>query len=244
MEDLIAILDEIRQQLHQCALIFYADPAILQGTQLPTKQSKSETYELTSKNAADGLKAKLTLLAENVIMAEVQFKHPKTTGGHYRGTAQPEVQWKLTQIQDARNLCQRSHDDVRALIQTLIDEPNLEEPGRAAVREVAESIKVSLLTARNTLTIPKKRSLLELYHFAPTKKFQPPLSQDVLLSFYVSGAKIVCASYQMLAKSAAPTQSLAVSVAECPLDGFDHALYLLSASINNLQQLVHLIEAI
>lgn len=31
------------------------------------------------------------------------MKYPKMPGGIYRGTAQPDVQWKLQQMQDADN---------------------------------------------------------------------------------------------------------------------------------------------
>lgn len=31
------------------------------------------------------------------------MKYPKMPGGVYRGVAQPDVQWKLQQIQDANN---------------------------------------------------------------------------------------------------------------------------------------------
>lgn len=41
----------------------------------------------------------VTLLGDNVIQAEVAFKHVKSPGGTYRGTAHPDVQWKLQQLQ-------------------------------------------------------------------------------------------------------------------------------------------------
>lgn len=45
------------------------------------------------------LQATITLLADNVIQAEVAIKHAKTPGGVYRAVAQPDVQWKLQQLQ-------------------------------------------------------------------------------------------------------------------------------------------------
>ncbi|EYB92698.1 hypothetical protein Y032_0191g1323 [Ancylostoma ceylanicum] len=35
------------------------------------------------------------------------------------------------------------------------------------------------------------RSLLELCHFPPTRRFNPPLPQDQLLSFYISSCRLV-----------------------------------------------------
>lgn len=45
---------------------------------------------------------KVTLLGDNVIKAEVNIKHAKMPGGVFRSNAQPDVQWKLQQLQVCR----------------------------------------------------------------------------------------------------------------------------------------------
>jgi hypothetical protein len=46
---------------------------------------------------------------------------------------------------------------------------------------------------------------MELCNFYPIKSFIPPLPHDILLSFYLSTAKLVCAAYQVAQKEGVQT---------------------------------------
>ncbi|EJW78115.1 hypothetical protein WUBG_10977 [Wuchereria bancrofti] len=63
----------------------------------------TEKLSLVQRTGAEVFKCSVMLLGESVIQTEVIIKHPKMPGGVYRGVAQPEVQWKLQQMQDADN---------------------------------------------------------------------------------------------------------------------------------------------
>ncbi|RCN24613.1 hypothetical protein ANCCAN_29689 [Ancylostoma caninum] len=66
---------------------------------VPVTQPLAERHFLSAKHGGDALKATVTLLGDNVIQAEVAVKHAKSAGGMFRAVAQPDVQWKLQQLQ-------------------------------------------------------------------------------------------------------------------------------------------------
>ena len=47
----------------------------------------------------------LSLISERNFLIKVSFKYAKAPGGVLKTCAQPEVQWKLQQFQDAGNFC-------------------------------------------------------------------------------------------------------------------------------------------
>lgn len=55
----------------------------------------------------------------------------------------------------------------------------------------SKMIKDEIAAARSSILLPRKRSLLELCHFAPTRRFTPLLPPDQLLSFYISSCRLV-----------------------------------------------------
>ncbi|KHJ75596.1 hypothetical protein OESDEN_13880 [Oesophagostomum dentatum] len=85
------------------------------------------------------------------------------------------------------------------------------------------------------------RSLLELCHFPPTRRFNPPLPQDQLLSFYISSCRLVCASYHMVPKQSAP-QGLSITMAECQLPYLEEVLQQLNLAQTHIERLIGNLE--
>ncbi|VDM68222.1 unnamed protein product [Strongylus vulgaris] len=85
------------------------------------------------------------------------------------------------------------------------------------------------------------RSLLELCHFPPTRRFNPPLPQDQLLSFYISSCRLVCASYHMVPKQSAP-QGLSITMAECQLPYLEEVLQQLNLALTHIERLIGNLE--
>ncbi|CAM6031332.1 unnamed protein product, partial [Sphagnum compactum] len=54
-----------------------------------------------------------------------------------------------------------------------------------------------LQRGRNSLIVPKKRTIEELQTSRNMKSLQPPLPNDLALSFYIQSHKLVCAVYHM-----------------------------------------------
>uniref|UniRef100_A0A183GGM4 Coiled-coil domain containing 52 n=1 Tax=Heligmosomoides polygyrus TaxID=6339 RepID=A0A183GGM4_HELPZ len=184
------------------------------------------------------------LLGDNVIQAEITVKHAKSTGGVYRGVAQPDVQWKLQQLQDlgnhiARASTQLCEADARML--ELSHSRQFTTESGELILSAARSVKDEICAARTAIVLPRKKSLLELYNFPPTRRFNPPLPQDQLLSFYISSCRLICACYHMVPKQAAP-QGLSISVAECQLSYLDEVLQQLNTAMIQLEKLIGHLE--
>ncbi|CAI4224692.1 unnamed protein product [Auanema sp. JU1783] len=206
---------------------------------IPVTHPNSEKHALAGKHGGDNIKAIVSLLGDNVIQAEVVIKHPKGPGGTYRGVAQPDVQWKLQQLQDLANHIVRATSvlcDVMKRLNQLNDEAFGIDSGEL-ILNAARMIKTEISSARCSILLPRKRSLLELCYFPPTRKFAPPLPQDQLLSFYISSCRLVCASYQIVPKQNA-NQGLSISLAECELPYLDDVIKQLNIAMSIIQRLI------
>ncbi|KAK6051802.1 rogdi-like family protein [Cooperia oncophora] len=212
---------------------------------VPVSQPVAERHFLACKNGSDALKAYVTLLGDNVIQAEVVYKSPKSPGGVSRSVAQPDVQWKLQQLQDLGNHIARASVqscEVDARLAELSQSRKFTLETGELILSAARQIKEEILIARAAIVLPRKKSLLELYNFPPTRRFNPPLPQDQLLSFYISSCKLVCASYQMVSKQTSP-QGLSITVSECQLAYLEEVLQQLDLVLAHLQRLIDDLEA-
>lgn len=103
---------------------------------------------------------------------------------------------------------------------------------------VLHGIKDLVGEARTCLTMPRKKSLLELCQFQPTKSFNPPLPHDILLSYYISATKLVCAAYQVITAKQNGTQSVTVYQAEVRLPYLIDILHHLNTIFSKVQDLL------
>uniref|UniRef100_A0A1I8A0S8 Mab-21 domain-containing protein n=1 Tax=Steinernema glaseri TaxID=37863 RepID=A0A1I8A0S8_9BILA len=180
---------------------------------------QTEKFALAQRTGQDQLRANVFLLAENVIETDVTLKHPKCPGGVYRATARPNVQWKLQQVQDAGNLCLRTLGLIMQGYSRSIDlstKGSWCEQSAEFFIQICTQIAEAIGSARNTLCVPRKRTLLEICHFQPTKCFNPPLPSDILFSYYLSSARLVCAAYNVAQRSNGGGH-LSITQADCHL---------------------------
>lgn len=70
------------------------------ATQIPT-----EKFTLVPRSGQENLNASVTLHGDNIVHTEVHLKYSKSALGYYRAIANPDIQWKLQQLQDAANQC-------------------------------------------------------------------------------------------------------------------------------------------
>uniref|UniRef100_A0A0M3JAY6 Protein rogdi homolog (inferred by orthology to a C. elegans protein) n=1 Tax=Anisakis simplex TaxID=6269 RepID=A0A0M3JAY6_ANISI len=145
---------------------------------------------LVQRNGGDALKVAVSLLGDTIIITEVTMKYPKAPGGVFRSVSQPDVQWKLQQLQDTANYC------VQALTTTVKRIPFQCRKSKTFELKVTNLIG----QARSSLCIPHKRTLLELCNFPSTRCFNPPLPNDLVFSYYIASTRIVCAAYLMTSK--------------------------------------------
>ncbi|EGT56712.1 hypothetical protein CAEBREN_20956 [Caenorhabditis brenneri] len=235
--------------LKQCCVVLNLSAKCDERLKVPVNHGTTEKHQLVSRTGnSDNLKAAVTLLDDNVIQAEVTVKYPKAGGGFYRAVAQPDVQWKLQQLQDLGNHIARVTimlSDLLEEVSFLKGETNENMFNSNTGKRILDELKMAMneiALARNSIMLPRKRSLLELCYFPPTRKFVPPLPQDQLISFYISCCRLVCASYQMVPKTVHP-QGLSVFMAEAQLPHLDEVIKHLNIVMSILQKLINYLAA-
>jgi len=206
---------------------------------LPTKGSSGlqsscqpEKFRLTSPNG-DYVKCVLTLLGDNIVHSEVAIRYPKAPGHVFRSIAQPDVQWKLQQVQDLSNYILRAHNLVRAAVEATDDSKLLD--GRK-IATFLDQIISNLHSARTAVTLPKKKSITELQENRINKCFTPPLPQDLLLSFYVASYKLICAAYHMQQPTVPGRHTFHVYQGECVIPWLNETLLCLNCAVQLCQQ--------
>lgn len=86
--------------------------------------------------------------------------------------------------------------------------------------------------------MPKRKSLVELCQFPPIKSFVPSLPHDILLSYYIASAKIVCAVYQVALKNNG-VQTVTIYQAECQLPRLYEVIQLLNCAFANVHDYIY-----
>uniref|UniRef100_A0A0R3RHX6 Protein rogdi n=1 Tax=Elaeophora elaphi TaxID=1147741 RepID=A0A0R3RHX6_9BILA len=225
------ILREICKRMNLSAKV---DSSVKLEAENPT----AEKFSLVQRTGAEVLKCLVTLLGESIIQTEVVIKYPKMPGGIYRGTAQPDVQWKLQQMQDADNYYIQA---LSMLVHGLkwIKEIPADDIGKISSIVITTVAKITSLIghARSTLYMPEKRTLLELCNSPITRCFSPPLPPDLVFSYYISANRLVCAAYQVTPKTTGSgSQGLIVTLAECLLPQLVDVLVSTDRALNVAQQ--------
>ncbi|KAH7731673.1 leucine-zipper-containing transcription factor LZF [Aphelenchoides avenae] len=233
-----AVFKEADHLLRECCKRLHA----AYKTDEKTGQSRNlttEKYTLLPRSGQDNLKTTAVVVGDSIVQTEVTLKYTKAPTGAYRGTATPEMHWKLQQLQDAGNLCARA-------LQILVKGQKryesavrtggyTTETGRLLL-SILGSVKETVKAVSTTLMTPRRKSLLELCNFHPTKTFNPPLPSDVLLSYYVSSTKLVCACYHVT-KAATGAQTVTIYQAECQLPYLVETIQLLDQTFASVHDL-------
>uniref|UniRef100_A0A3P9L5K5 Protein rogdi homolog n=1 Tax=Oryzias latipes TaxID=8090 RepID=A0A3P9L5K5_ORYLA len=102
-----------------------------------------------------------------------------------------DKQWKLQQIQDARN-----HVNQALQLLSSRDESYRFKTG-AEVNKLMDAVMLQLTRARNRLTTPASMTLPELATSGLMKMFSPPMPGDVMINFYINLSKLCLTVYQL-----------------------------------------------
>ncbi|KAK6026154.1 hypothetical protein OSTOST_07927 [Ostertagia ostertagi] len=127
---------------------------------VPVSQPQAERHFLAGKHGSEALKAYVTLLGDNVIQAEIILKNPKSAGGVFRAVAQPDVQWKLQQLQDLGNLIARASTqscEVDARLAELSQSRKFTMETGDLIISAARDIKDEISSARAAIVLPRKK---------------------------------------------------------------------------------------
>ncbi|XP_024069178.1 protein rogdi homolog [Terrapene carolina triunguis] len=156
------------------------------GTEGPVKQ---ENFMLGT-SSADQVKGVLMLQGDALCQADINLKMPRNNQLlHF--TFREDKQWKLQQIQDARN-----HVNQAIYLLTNRD-VNYQFKTGSEVLKLMDAVMLQLTRARNRLTTPATLTLPEIASSGLTKMFTPALPSDILVNFYINLNKLCLTVYQL-----------------------------------------------
>ncbi|XP_034773801.1 protein rogdi homolog isoform X2 [Acipenser ruthenus] len=150
---------------------------------------KQENFILGS-STMDQVKGVLTLQGEALTQADINIKMAKSNQV-FHFTFREDKQWKMQQIQDARN-----HVNQALQLLSSRDESYRFKTG-AEVDKLMDAVMLQLSRARNRLTTPASMTLPEVASSSLMKMFSPPLPGDVLVNFYINLSKLCLTVYQL-----------------------------------------------
>uniref|UniRef100_A0AAQ5XFP5 Protein rogdi homolog n=1 Tax=Amphiprion ocellaris TaxID=80972 RepID=A0AAQ5XFP5_AMPOC len=152
-------------------------------------QLKQENFILGS-STMDQVKGVLTLQGDALTQTDINLKVAKSSQVlHFQ--FREDKQWKLQQIQDARN-----HVNQALQLLSSRDESYHFKTG-AEVNKLMDAVMLQLTRARNRLTTPASLTLPELATSGLMKMFTPPMPGDVMVNFYINLSKLCLTVYQL-----------------------------------------------
>ncbi|XP_053326974.1 protein rogdi homolog [Spea bombifrons] len=182
-EEVHSVLRQLRDVLKDASRRFTLPTG---GAEGPVRQ---ENFILGT-SSSDQVKGILTLQGDALCQAEVNLKILRTNQIlHF--AFREDKQWKMQQIQDARN-----HVNQAIYLLTNRGENYTFQTG-AEVLKLMDSVMLQLTRARNRLTTPATMTLPEVATSGLTKMFAPPLPADMILNFYVNVNKLCLLVYQL-----------------------------------------------
>uniref|UniRef100_A0A8C5QSS6 Protein rogdi homolog n=1 Tax=Leptobrachium leishanense TaxID=445787 RepID=A0A8C5QSS6_9ANUR len=184
-EEVHSVLKQLQDILKEASRRF----SLPGGGGAPEGPPKQENFVLGS-SSSDQVKGVLTLQGDTLCQAEVNLKTLRTNQIlHF--AFREDKQWKMQQIQDARN-----HVNQAIYLLTNRGENYTFQTG-AEVLKLMDAVMLQLTRARNRLTTPATMTLPEVATSGLTKMFTPSLPADILLNFYVNVNKLCLLVYQL-----------------------------------------------
>ncbi|XP_056001304.1 uncharacterized protein LOC125664807 [Ostrea edulis] len=150
------VLEEINSILWECSRRFPTRPGYDESKCMVTPQR----LLLTCANGTNGsVKCVVTLEGDRISGGDISFKHKQGKDNHsYKTTINPEVSWKLQQIQDATNFLYSAMNTI---------EEQEERDRYTSAKQVIlllDKVIDSLNQGRSALAFPKRKSLEELLY--------------------------------------------------------------------------------
>ncbi|XP_059141138.1 protein rogdi homolog isoform X3 [Physella acuta] len=188
-EEVNPVLQDIRETLQECY-----DCLPFHGTAEKSARHEELTplkILLTSPSGSSmNCKSVVTLRGDSVEAAEVQFKHKQGKEHNlFKTKLKDGCVWRLPQIRDTGNhLC-------NALEIVSRSDPTYIYKSVKEVFLILDELMESLMKCRQSLSLPKRKSINELMDNQNLLVFNPPLPSDIAISFYIHTSKLVLALY-------------------------------------------------
>ncbi|XP_061329854.1 cytokine-like nuclear factor N-PAC isoform X9 [Pezoporus flaviventris] len=182
-EEVHVVLKQLQDILKEASQCFALPASGLGGA------VKQENFVLST-SSTDQVKGVLTLQGDALCQADISLKMPRNNQLlHF--AFREDKQWKLQQIQDARN-------HVNQAIYLLMNrDVNYQFKTGSEVLKLMDAVMLQLSRARNRLTTPATLTLPEIASSGLAKMFTPALPPDILVNFYINLNKLCLTVYQL-----------------------------------------------
>ncbi|KAJ8043625.1 Protein rogdi-like [Holothuria leucospilota] len=192
-----SILGQIHNLLEDCSNRFLPLHTDSDGNVLPFSPKhpslKSDTFVLSSTNG-NGVKGVVTLTGDVISKADISLRYSVKGNNQILKTCLREdsqILWRVQQIQDAGN-------HLKAALDIISDtDPDCEFETGEEVVMLMDSIMSHIQKGQQRLLNPAKPTLEDVFCNKYIKGLYPPLPPDMLLDFYLQGAKLVLKVYHL-----------------------------------------------
>ncbi|XP_045172151.2 protein rogdi-like [Mercenaria mercenaria] len=201
---------------------------------------KPQRNLLSNPSNTGQVKCVVTLMGDSLCDADISFRHTGKSGkdNHiFKTKIGPDGRWNLQQVQDAANHlgealaifhCHGSDHQYKSAKEVLM---------------VLEDLLKLLTSGRTCLSFPKRKSIEELVKNSSMQHFQPPVPNDVAVSFYVHSSKLILAIYH-LHHTASYIDIVSRHQVECTVQWLNEAVVLFTLAMQQCQQLYDKIRAV
>lgn len=178
------------------------------------------------------MKCVVTLLGDSICDADINFKHKQAKDHHTFKTAiNPEVSWKLQQIQDAGNYLVKSIFSINQIDKDRVFRSTKE------VFLILDDLISSLNQGRSCLAYPKRKSIEDIVYSRNMQTLVPPVPNDTALSFYIHSSKLIMSLYNINHTSQGRIEITSRQQLECTVQWLNEAVMLLTLALQQCQRL-------
>ncbi|XP_055862267.1 protein rogdi homolog [Biomphalaria glabrata] len=235
-EEVNPVLQDIKETLQECyeCLPFHgtAEKTVRREDSSPQKIILNSPNNATS---ALNLKSIVTLRGDSIEGAELQFKHKQGKEHNiFKTKLKDGTLWQLPQIRDAgSHLCNAIEIASR-------NDANYEFKSVKEISLILDELMESLLKCRQSLSLPKRKSINELLESQNLLVFTPPLPGDVAVSFYIYTSKLVLALYCLHTNGQNKSEKIEITQriqVEAMVKWLNDAIIFFTLSLQQCQQL-------
>ncbi|KAI1291783.1 Protein rogdi [Halotydeus destructor] len=234
-EEVGDIFLQLQNILLECSRRF---PVHVPGVETLVKNDKLQLYYASGTGqATDQVKIIANVTGDNITHADISIRLHKQSTQSQRFAVQNDGPWKLNQIQDASNHLMAALGILKYPPLRFVDgAKKFDFISAEEIVQIINNVMTSLHRGRNSLIIPKKRTIDELQSSRNMKSIQPPLPNDLAISFYVQSHKMICAVYYMQKDQQGQTK-FDIYQAETSIPWLSEVLVLFTVALQCCQQL-------
>ncbi|XP_074599052.1 rogdi atypical leucine zipper [Brevipalpus obovatus] len=231
-EEVNLILYQLQQLISECSKRFFD-----QESKRPLVKTEKIAFNSINPSHQERLKASASLTGDDITHAEITVRLPKHSSNSLKFTIIGDCVWKLNQIQDASNHLMAAMSLLTAPPMRFDEqESKFNFQSAEEVIQVIDDIMGCLKRGRNSLVVPKTKTIEELRNSRNMKTLQPSVPNDLAISFYVQSHKLVCAVYHQI-KDQVGNVKLDIFQAEASIPWLSEALVLFTVALQFCQQL-------